>query len=64
VPILLGSLTVSSGLIYGSVLNLSFLFPHFNDPFSLDLSKTHPSHEYLFRVANTCFADNIAYLHI
>ena len=38
-PILLGSLIVSSGGICGVVLNLSFLFPHFNDPSSLVFRK-------------------------
>jgi hypothetical protein len=50
VPILLGSLTVSSGVICGSVLNLSLLFPQFDDPFSLVFRKP-------IRVANTCLRD-------
>ena len=48
-PIPLGSLTVSSGVICRSVSNLSFCFPQFNDPFSFVFRQR-------VQVANTCFA--------
>jgi hypothetical protein len=58
VPILLGSFTVSSGVICGSVLNLSFFIIHIATiRFSLIFRKRIP-------VANTCFVDNSAYLTV
>lgn len=54
-PVLLCSPKVCSGVIYGSVLNLSFLCPHFNDPSS-------PVFRKQLRITNTYCMDSNAYL--